>query len=152
MIHGLHWPVEKAGGKKGLRSGPVSRVLLSRQTRPAIIYLGCRLLDTSRSLPESRGEPDQFTVGTSPTSSLLGLAPGGVYLAERVASLAGELLPHRFTLTRENPGGLLSVALSLTSQPVGVTDHLVLRSPDFPPADVLPHPPAITRPTSAPIS
>ena len=31
-------------------------------------------------------------------------------------------------------GGLLSVALSLVSQPVGVTDHPVLRSPDFPPA------------------
>ena len=31
-------------------------------------------------------------------------------------------------------GGLLSVALSLTSRPVGVTHHCVLRSPDFPPA------------------
>ncbi len=29
-------------------------------------------------------------------------------------------------------GGLLSVALSLTSRPVGVTDHPALRSPDFP--------------------
>jgi len=29
-------------------------------------------------------------------------------------------------------GGLLSVALSLASRPVGVTDHPVLRSPDFP--------------------
>ena len=31
-------------------------------------------------------------------------------------------------------GGLLSVALSLTSRPVGVTHHRALRSPDFPPA------------------
>ena len=30
-------------------------------------------------------------------------------------------------------GGLLSVALSLASRPVGVTDHSALRSPDFPP-------------------
>ena len=30
-------------------------------------------------------------------------------------------------------GGLFSVALSLASRPVGVTDHPVLRSPDFPP-------------------
>ncbi len=30
-------------------------------------------------------------------------------------------------------GGLLSVALSLTLRPVGVTDHPVLWSPDFPP-------------------
>src|SRR6185295_1017765 len=31
-------------------------------------------------------------------------------------------------------GGLLSVALSRALQPVGVTHHHVLRSPDFPPA------------------
>ena len=30
------------------------------------------------------------------------------------------------------PGGLFSVALSLVSRPVGVTDHPVLWSPDFP--------------------
>ena len=30
------------------------------------------------------------------------------------------------------PGGLFSVALSLTSRSVGVTDHPVLWSPDFP--------------------
>jgi len=32
-------------------------------------------------------------------------------------------------------GGLFSVALSLTSRPVGITHHHVLWSPDFPPAD-----------------
>jgi len=75
---------------------------------------------------------------------LLGLAPDGVYRAEPVARSAGELLPHRFTLTdRETPtGGLLSVALSLTLRPVGVTHHRVLRSPDFPPADSAPGPSA----------
>ena len=31
-------------------------------------------------------------------------------------------------------GGVFSVALSLASRPVGVIDHPVLRSPDFPPA------------------
>ncbi|GEM_PF-2474848 len=36
-------------------------------------------------------------------------------------------------------GGLLSVALALVSQPVGVTDHPVLRSPDFPPAKAASH-------------
>jgi len=35
-------------------------------------------------------------------------------------------------------GGLLSVALSLTLRPVGVTHHRALRSPDFPPADGCP--------------
>ena len=66
---------------------------------------------------------------------LFGLAPDGVYQANRVAPVAGELLPHRFTLTTrsEEPfGGILSVALSLIFRPVGVTDHPVLRSPDFP--------------------
>ncbi len=35
--------------------------------------------------------------------------------------------------SREPFGGLLSDALSLTSRPVDVIDHPVLRSPDFPP-------------------
>jgi len=66
------------------------------------------------------------------TCPLLGLAPGGVYLARQVTLPAGALLPHRFTLT-QIVGGLLSAALSLALRPVGVTDHPVLRSPDFPP-------------------
>ena len=36
-------------------------------------------------------------------SFLLGLAPDGVYQATRVTSDAGELLPHRFTLTTRSP-------------------------------------------------
>jgi hypothetical protein len=43
-------------------------------------------------------------------------------------------------------GGLLSVALSLTSRPVGVTHHRALRSPDFPPADRCNAPAASDRP------
>ncbi len=34
-----------------------------------------------------------------PASLLFGLAPSGVYQANQVTSVAGELLPHRFTLT-----------------------------------------------------
>ncbi|TWT54529.1 hypothetical protein Pla22_21760 [Rubripirellula amarantea] len=67
------------------------------------------------------------------SSILFGLAPDGVYLADRVTSTAGALLPHRFTLTTASRGGLLSVALSLASRPVDVINHPVLRSPDFPP-------------------
>ena len=37
-------------------------------------------------------------------ASLLGLAPGGVYLASGVAAGPGELLPHPFTLTRLRQG------------------------------------------------
>ena len=67
-------------------------------------------------------------------SLLFGLAPDGVYQARPVTRPAGELLPHRFTLTsRQEPaGGLISVALSLTLRLVGVTHHRILRSPDFP--------------------
>ncbi len=83
-----------------------------------------------------RTEPQRNRDSASP---LFGLAPGGVCQASRVTSAAGALLPHPFTLTCAVPsklgtaiGGLLSVALSLTSRPVGVTDHPALRCPDFP--------------------
>jgi hypothetical protein len=48
----------------------------------------------------------------------------------------GALLPHHFTLTctaRKQPGGIFSVALSMGSRPPGITWHLALWSPDFPP-------------------
>ena len=68
-----------------------------------------------------------------PIASLFGLAPGGVYRAGLVTQAAGALLPHRFTLTAPyRRGGLFSVALSLGSPPVAVSDHPALRSPDFP--------------------
>ncbi len=45
--------------------------------------------------------PTRSLVGASSTLPLLGLAPGGVCLAARVATSAGVLLPHRFTLAVE---------------------------------------------------
>jgi len=96
------------------------------------------LLSTSSSLPESNDGSDR-PAATEVAFSLLGFAPGGVYRANQVTLAAGALLPHRFTLTCAATselgaaiGGLLSAALSLTSRPVGVTDHPVLWSPDFP--------------------
>ena len=96
------------------------------------------MLNISSSLPEGHGEPDRSAAAEA-AFPLLGFAPGGVYRASQVTLAAGALLPHRFTLTCAATselvtaiGGLLSVALSLTSRPVGVTDHPVLRSPDFP--------------------
>lgn len=50
---------------------------------------------------------------------------------------AGELLPHHFNLTDVNRR-YVSVALSLGSPPLGVTQHPALWSSDFPRAD-LPH-------------
>jgi hypothetical protein len=68
-----------------------------------------------------------------PIALLFGLAPGGVCRAGAVTRVAGELLPHRFTLAALASGGLFSVALSVGSPPLGVTQHPALRSPDFPP-------------------
>ncbi len=109
------------------------------------ISLGRRLPGVSSSRPGSgwRNGPfraDLRRAEATATSNffLLGLAPDGVYRARPVTRPAGELLPHRFTLTcgANSPGGLFSVALSLASRPVGVTHHRTLRSPDFPPASV----------------
>ncbi len=61
--------------------------------------------------------------------SLLDLASSGVYQATEVTFDPGRLLPYRFTLTRtfcKAAGGLLSVALSLASRLVGVTDRSAL--------------------------
>jgi hypothetical protein len=49
------------------------------------------------TLPEGQG---RATPPPSGDALLFGLAPGGVYLADPVTQVAGELLPHRFTLAR----------------------------------------------------
>jgi hypothetical protein len=43
------------------------------------------------------------------SSILFGLAPDGVYQADRVTPIAGALLPHRFTLATR-PAGLRKAA------------------------------------------
>ena len=128
---------------RGGRRKPDSvEVLVGRfRVRPGprmIIYLGRRLPDASSDLPGSRdgsgrsvsggrsgrhGKPHRL-VGPFRSAPLFGLAPDGVYRARPVTRPAGELLPHRFTLTaagapkRPGRGGLFSVALSL-SGPLG---------------------------------
>ena len=72
---------------------------------------------------------------TSSPCPTLGLAPGGVCRADRVTSVAGALLPHRFTLTCAGCpaiGGLFSVALSCESPRHTFREHPALRSPDLP--------------------
>ncbi len=59
-----------------------------------IIYLGEPLLTRSSSLPESHNAAGRHCF-------LFGLASGGVYQAIEVTFDAGELLPHRFTLTTQ---------------------------------------------------
>jgi len=92
-----------------------------------IINLGHRLPDASSDLPEgSDGQPSN--------AFLFGLAPGGVYHAfdvaiEAVSSyLAFSPLPSPC-----GDGGMFSVALSLGSPPLRVTEHHALWSSDFPP-------------------
>ena len=65
-----------------------------------IIYLRRQLLDASSNLPGTR-------IGTGHPLFLLGFAPGGVCLAACVATDAGVLLPHRFTLTLHTKGNTL---------------------------------------------
>jgi hypothetical protein len=77
------------------------------------------------------------------TLSLLGLAPDGACIAATVTRRAGGLLPHRFTLTACRRTGSRRSALCCAvhaSPRLGVTQHPVLRSPDFP------HPPERARP------
>lgn len=49
-------------------------------------------------------------------SSLLGLAPGGGYLATRITARAGGLLHHLFTITFTPKGGKLFVSVALIRQ------------------------------------
>ena len=101
-------------------SQPVSRVL-SR----TIIHLRPASPRACSGLPEP---------GASDTMGFLfGLAPGGVCLAADCCQPRGALLPHHFTLTGPESGGMLSVALSVGSRPPGITWRPALWSPDFPP-------------------
>jgi len=109
----------KCVAMKGKRQrGPVSRVLLEPSLAPDGHF--------SRA-PVTRRlkRPNPRAGAGHPIALLFGLAPGGVYRAGAVTRAAGELLPHRFTLTatpaRESrrDGGLLSVALVRGVSPPG---------------------------------
>jgi hypothetical protein len=127
-----------------------------------------------RSHPDTARRNAVRSSGPLSTVSLFELAPGGACLAAGHPAVARGLLPHDFNLTcaaqvrstRETIeslrtprwsaiGGVISVALSLGSPRVGVTDFPALWSPDFPPADgqcppaILHPPPAIRYPSSA---
>ena len=69
-------------------------------------------------------------------ASLFGLAPQGVCRAVDTRVRRGALLPHRFTLTtlalRLGFGGLFSVALSVASPRLAVSQPAARRSSDFP--------------------
>ena len=134
-----------------------------RTARVAIIYLGGMSPYRSSNLPEC--------VTGRHSALLSGLAPGGVYLAaaspQRWCALTAPLHPclcsvgsgcscnryvHAVITRRELPiqpsAVYMSVALSLGSLPLGVTQHPALRSSDFPPARPFGTAPAIASLTS----
>ncbi len=76
------------------------------QRTMTIIYQGPTLPTGSSSLPESHHATDRHCF-------LFSLAPDGVYLAASVTTDAGELLPHRFTLTLAHLGCTKAVCFLL---------------------------------------
>lgn len=112
-----------------MTSWPVSRVLygfaVARKTWRPFIW------DNACALPLATHPDDRpgNRLATSAASSLFGFAPGEVYRAAMRCRRRGGLLPHPFTLTRQKPGGLLSVALSLGSPPPDFLRHRVSVEP-----------------------
>src|SRR5690606_24864898 len=103
---------------------------------------GCASRRTSIGLPSGmRLSPQGWTVH-DPFGSpgIHGLSARGVYQATAVASNAGGLLHHLFTLASTLRGSAvsLSAALSVTPPspmvPLPVRKHGALRCPDFPPS------------------
>ena len=93
---------------KRIRSGPISRVLSaaampSRDGHFSRSPITRRLEQPTRKSIAGRIGPPAGACATS-GCSLFGLAPGGVCLARPVTRPAGELLPHRFTLTERVRG------------------------------------------------
>src|SRR4026209_1745812 len=99
-----------------------------------VISLGRRLPGASSGHTREHHAGRASPALASRIALLFGLAPGGVYRADLVAQAAVELVPPRFPLPARGGGGLLSVALSMGSPPLAVSQHPALRSPDFPPA------------------
>ena len=111
------------------KSRPLSRVLSW-----TAIPLGCASPRSSSDLPGSPCGPHVAAVSAARfpiwSCSRWGLPCRECYHPR------GALLPHHFTLTVAACAALrryLSVALSVGSRPPGVTWHLALWSPDFPP-------------------
>jgi hypothetical protein len=124
------------------RSGRISRILFAR-ARLAPRATGRSFIWTGRCRPARAPYPQPVLrfprVGNSQAWTgrprlLLGLAGGGVYPAATVTRRAVRSYRTISPLPPEG-GGIFSVALSLGSRRVGVTNHRALPSSDFPHAD-----------------
>ena len=109
--------------KEGEPSRPVSRILYSDKVRVVTIHLASVLP------PRSSDQPGVRARRPSTLYSVL-LRVGFSQPAGHPA--AGELLPHHFTLTLHKER-YVSVALSVGSPLLGVTQHPAWWSSDFPP-------------------
>ena len=115
-------------GEAGRKPSPVTARAVT------VMYLGPLLPAASSDLPGSRARrvTSSFPIWSC---SRWGLP------CRPCHQKRGELLPHLFTLTgARGSGGLFSGALSLGSLPLGVTQHLALRSSDFPRPSMGPRP------------
>ena len=83
-------------GPKGRMSRPISRILSSPEGEGRPSIWDAHRCAPRCDLPADIGRAARQRRPEGP----LGLAPGGVYRATTVTRRAGELLPHRFTLTR----------------------------------------------------
>ena len=101
--------------EKACKPGPVTWGM----PRETVISLGRRLPGASSGLTRERHAGRASPGRETGIALLFGLAPGGVYRAGAVTRAAGELLPHRFTLTAREGGGLFSVALIRGVAPPG---------------------------------
>ncbi len=126
MPQGMPAVLIPASAQRGASSGsrPISRVLSW-----TVIHLDAASPQASSNLPGNR---------TGRTIvPLFGLAPGGVYPATPVTRRAVRsyrtISPLPAAPCGSTTGGIFSVALSMGSRPPGVTWHLALWSPDFPP-------------------
>ena len=131
----LHPPNRKnrVGRKPGL-------VPMKRAASATIIYLGPPLLKGSSSLPESQTQRTATRRGEPRTPLCLALLRMGFTKPSQSPAMLVGSYPTFSPLPcglpeQHHVGGLFSVALSRTSRSVGVTDHPVLRSPDFPLVD-----------------
>ena len=76
----------------------ISRVLFPE----AVTCLGTMTIHLVSTLPSRSSDLPGNSGGLPSNVPLFGLAPGGVCLAPVVTDRTGELLPHRFTLTRHS--------------------------------------------------
>ena len=140
-------PRDGRGTRRGMATKPLVRLgaMVSQPVGGVLSGVSRRVGGHPSERPTSglpgrrlRGGVDRAGRVPMPT---LGLAPGGVCRATPVSRDAGALLPHRFTLTCAPPagcpigaaiGGLFSVALSVRSPCLAVSQHPSLWSPDLP--------------------